>query len=334
MTVFIFKCKIYLCGVNNLKDEFDFYSKTSLKSYNLNETMRYQLSRLDTLDVFTRRHSEGVANLTCRLCEHLKLNPTFTVYCTTCAYLHDIGKMFIPASILQKKARLTPEEYEIMKTHVIRGYNICMEDYQLRPYANGPLYHHEGLDGSGYPKHLTIDDIPLEGQIIRVADEYDAIVNKRQYKSHINISDTLKIIIENSNPRPIKKNMEHNYDKAYVKLRKKYGRVNKKIVVELLKIVIEDIEVEIASENDYVSYLNSQLKRLHTIDDYHKQMESSLQEDRKAYFLSGINELLEKGETPENYIHILHDYENAYLIRKEKIDDLYKEIDIIKHLKV
>ncbi len=60
-----------------MDEEFDFYNKTSLKSYNLNETMRYQLSRLDTLDVFTRKHSESVANITCRLCEHLNLNPTF-----------------------------------------------------------------------------------------------------------------------------------------------------------------------------------------------------------------------------------------------------------------
>lgn len=86
-----------------LKDEqIDFYSKTNLKSYNLNESMRYQLSMLDSLDVFTRKHSENVANITCRICEYLKLNNDFTVFCTLCAYLHDIGKIFIPPHILQK----------------------------------------------------------------------------------------------------------------------------------------------------------------------------------------------------------------------------------------
>ena len=78
----------------------DFYSKTTLKSYNLDETIRYQLSMLDSLDVFTRQHSENVANIACRLCERLKLGKDFTVYCTTCAYLHDIGKLFIPSAIL------------------------------------------------------------------------------------------------------------------------------------------------------------------------------------------------------------------------------------------
>ena len=69
---------------------------------------------------------------------------------------------------------------------------MCMNDLKLRPYAAGPLYHHEALNGTGYPNALTKKDIPLEGQIIRVADEYDAIVSKRQYKTHISISETIQ----------------------------------------------------------------------------------------------------------------------------------------------
>lgn len=172
------------------KEIFDFYDKTVLKSYNLDESMRYQLNMLDSLDVFTRKHSENVANLVCRLCEYLHCNKGFTEYCTICAYLHDIGKQFIPASILQKPGRLTDEEFEIMKTHTTIGYRMCMDDLKLRPYAAGPLYHHEALDGSGYPKGLTKKDIPYEGQIIRVADEYDAIVSKRQY-NHMSVFQIL-----------------------------------------------------------------------------------------------------------------------------------------------
>lgn len=101
-----------------MKEEtFDFYSKTSIKSYNLDEAMRYQLSMLDSLDTFTRKHSENVANLTCRICEYLNASNKFTVYCTTCAYLHDIGKLFISPKILQKNSSLTDEEFNIMKTH-------------------------------------------------------------------------------------------------------------------------------------------------------------------------------------------------------------------------
>ena len=85
--------------------EFDFYDKTSLKSYNLNESMRYQLNMLDRLDVFTRKHCENVANLTCRLCEYLHCKKGFTEYCTICAYLHDLGKLHIPPKNLKKPAK-------------------------------------------------------------------------------------------------------------------------------------------------------------------------------------------------------------------------------------
>ena len=241
-----------------MSKEFDFYDKTSLKSYNLNESMRYQLSMLDKLDAFTRKHSENVASLTCRLCEYLHCNKGFTAYCTLCAYLHDIGKLKIPPEILQKPSKLTDEEYEIMKTHTTIGYKMCMSDLQLRPYAAGPLYHHEALNGTGYPQGLTKKDIPYEGQIIRVADEYDAIVSKRQYKTHIGISDTLKILIEDSKPGSgIKQSDALSQMSEDCKL----GKTNPVIVRTLFKVVIDDIIYEISYTQDYVKELKDELKR-------------------------------------------------------------------------
>lgn len=313
------------------KEIFNFYDSTVLKSYNLNESMRYQLNMLDRLDVFTRKHSENVANLTCRLCEYLHCTKGFTEYCTICAYLHDIGKQFIPASILQKPAKLTDEEYEIMKTHTTIGYKMCMDDLKLRPYAAGPLYHHEALDGSGYPKGLTKKDIPYEGQIIRVADEYDAIVSKRQYKSHIGISDTLKILIENTKPHEdVKKSavLEELGNNA------KLGRDNPVIVKALFKVVIDDIEYEISCILDYLKSLKEQLKRFKQIDKYKEQMEKAKTEKKKQYYLEGMKELLIGSETIENYEKTKHDYEEAYKKRKAIVDNLFDEIKIIKKLKV
>ncbi len=291
---------------------FDFYDKTSLKSYNLNETMRYQLNMLEQLDVYTRRHCENVANLTCRLCEHLHCQKGFTEYCTICAYLHDIGKLFIPSEILQKPGKLSDKEYEIMKTHTTLGYNMCMKDLKLRPYAAGTLYHHEALNGTGYPNGLTKKDIPYEGQIIRVADEYDAIVSKRQYKSHIGISDTLKILIENANQ----------------------GKNNPLIVRKLLKVVVEDIEYEIFLTQSYVDDLKSELKRFEQIEKYKIHMEKAKKEKDKNYYLEGIKLLLKNAETLQNYPSILEEYKKAYHTRKDIIDNLYNEIKIIKKLKV
>ena len=134
-----------------MKEKLDFYSKTSLKSYNLNESMRYQLGMLDSLDAFTRVHSENVANLTCRLCEYMKLNKAFTVYCTICAYLHDIGKIAVPSEILNKPDKLTAKEFNRMKAHAFYTNSILSELNVLADICAWASNHHEKTDGSGYP---------------------------------------------------------------------------------------------------------------------------------------------------------------------------------------
>ena len=314
-----------------MKEVFDFYDPTSLKAYNLDKTMQYQLNILGSLDVFTRKHCENVANLTCRICEKLHCQKGFIEYCTICAYLHDIGKQFIPQEILQKPGRLTDEEYEVMKTHTTIGYNICMNDPKLRPYAAGPIYHHEALNGTGYPKGLTKKDIPYEGQIIRVADEYDAIVSKRQYKSHIGITDTLKIIIDNTKPlQEVNKSDALNEMAENAKL----GKDNPIIVKALIKVVIEDIEYEISCTLDYVNNLSKEIKRLKEVDKYHEKMLKANSDKKKQYFLEGMKIFLTSEETPENYQEILTQYQKAYENRKKRIDKLFDEIKIIKKLKV
>ena len=313
------------------KEIFDFYDRTSLKSYNLDKTMQDQLNALGSLDVFTRKHCENVAAITCRLCEYLHCSKGFTEYCTICAYLHDIGKIFVPQEVLQKPGKLTDEEYEIIKTHTTIGYKMCMNDLKLRPYAAGPYYHHEALNGTGYPQGLTKKEIPYEGQIIRVADEYDAIVSKRQYKSHIGISDTLKILIENSKPGdPIKssdalKEITQNT---------KNGKNNPAIVKVLIKVVIDDIYYEIACAQEYIDYLYDNIKRFQTIEKYYNKMIKAKTEDKKNYYLEYMKLYFEPQENIGNYLNVYDNYKNAYEIRKKKIDTLYDEIKVIKKLKV
>ena len=312
-----------------MKEELDFYSKTNLKSYNLNETMRYQLGMLDSLDAFTRVHSENVANITCRLCEYMHMNTSFIIYCTTCAYLHDIGKLFIPPKILQKNGPLTDEEYEIIKTHTTIGYKMCMDDPKLRPYFAGAKYHHESLNGTGYPEGLNKKKIPIEGQIIRVADEFDAIVSKRQYKTHIGITDTLKILIQEAQPTVPKsvalKSMEENA---------RIGKLNPKIVRLLFKVVIDDIKYEISGIFGYTKYLDNQIKRLEQINNYNIKKEKTKKNKKKDYYSECMKLLFEKGEDFRNYKYVLEEYRTAYLKRKEIIDNLFDEIKTIKKLRV
>jgi hypothetical protein len=303
--------------------------------------MQYQLNILGSLDIFTRKHSENVAALVCRICQYLHCTKSFTEYCTICAYLHDIGKQFIPAEILQKTSALTPEEYEIMKTHTTIGYKICMNDPKLRPYAAGPLYHHETLNGSGYPNGLIKKDIPYEGQIIKVADEFDAIASKRQYKSHVGITDTVKIIIEDSKPpksSDIVKHIvsetkaEHN-PSGNVKI-PTLGKNNPLIVKALIKVIIDDTEYEISCIMDYLKDLKKDIKRLEQIDKYAEKMHKAKDEKTKNYYLGGMKCLLIDRETVDNYSEILASYKNILNEREAHIQELFNEIKIIKKLKV
>lgn len=309
--------------MKEIKRIFDFYDQTYLKSYNLDQSIRYQLNLLDSLDLYTRQHCENVATITCNLCRKLHLSKGFTEYCTICAYLHDIGKLFIPSTILQKPSQLTAEEYETMKKHTTLGYKLCIKDPKLRPFHAGAYYHHEALDGTGYPQGLLKKDIPYEAQIIRVADEYDALVNKRQYKSHIGITDALKIIIDNT--KPSENAPKHTgYSKA--------GKCNKKIVKKLLKVVIDDIEYEISCTSDYVKDLAQDIDRLKKAGHYIKKKNSAKKRKDIVYYEQYIDLLLLPGESEKEFEVIYQEAKDAYALRKNMLDNLYKEIKNIKKL--
>lgn len=311
-------------------EKIDFYSSTNLKSYNLDAIMKYQLSMLDRLDVFTRKHSENVANLVCRICEYLHCKKVFTIHATICAYLHDIGKLFIPPEILNKPGELTKEEYEVMKTHTTLGYEMCMKDLKLRPYAEGALYHHEALNGSGYPNGVTKKDIPYVAQIIRVADEYDAIVTKRQYTTHINISETLKELIKDAQP------IEYLKTVALDSLKENYkvGKINAKALKALFKVVIDDTLYEISCVMEYIDYLDEQIKRLEKIERYDLKSKKAKKEKERDYYREGMKMLFAQGENFENYQQVLDEYRHAVIIRQDVKEKLYNEIKIIKKLRI
>lgn len=116
--------------------------------------------------------------------------------------LHDIGKIMIPDSILQKPGRLSKDEYEYMKSHAARGCEILDEiksewDPQIKRYCYEICrHHHERYDGKGYPDGLSGDDIPLSAQFVSVADVYDALVNERCYKEAFSPEQAFHMIIK------------------------------------------------------------------------------------------------------------------------------------------
>ena len=99
------------------------------------------------------------------------------------ALLHDIGKIGVPDAILNKPGRLTEEEFAIIREHPVRGHAIIQGVHSLRDEISGVRYHHERLDGSGYPDGLAGDAIPLDARIIAVADVFDALTSSRSYRA-------------------------------------------------------------------------------------------------------------------------------------------------------
>lgn len=114
--------------------------------------------------------------------------------------LHDVGKIAISDTILLKPGRLTPEEYEIMKTHTTKGYDIIIKIFgegeeEYRAYCSDiARYHHEKYDGKGYPDGLVGDEIPISAQIVSLADVYDALVSKRCYKDSYSYDTAYQMI--------------------------------------------------------------------------------------------------------------------------------------------
>jgi energy-coupling factor transport system substrate-specific component len=101
------------------------------------------------------------------------------------AQMHDIGKIAVPDSVLNKVGRLTDEEYAQMKSHVIRGAEILKDFTLVEHVEDGTKYHHERYDGKGYPDGLKGEEIPLFGRIISVADTFDAMTSNRVYRNHM-----------------------------------------------------------------------------------------------------------------------------------------------------
>ena len=114
------------------------------------------------------------------------------------AILHDIGKIFIPKEILNKDQKLTPEEFEEIKSHSIRGYTFLADQWNIPAQANAVvLSHHEKYDGTGYPHNLRGKTIPPYGRIAAIADVFDALTSNRPYRKALSPSEALEYIMGN-----------------------------------------------------------------------------------------------------------------------------------------
>jgi HD-GYP domain-containing protein (c-di-GMP phosphodiesterase class II) len=149
---------------------------------------------VEAKDLYTRGHTQRVSDLSVLMGEEMGLPSDQLQTLFRASMLHDIGKIGIPDSILNKPGRLTPQEFEIVKQHPVRGHLIIRNMPSLKAEVAGVRYHHERLDGTGYPDHLVGDQIPLLARIIAVADVYDALTSARPYRGASAMQETLDII--------------------------------------------------------------------------------------------------------------------------------------------
>jgi HD-GYP domain-containing protein (c-di-GMP phosphodiesterase class II) len=153
---------------------------------------------IEKRDPYTGGHTKRVLEYSLAIAREMKLPQSTVEILKLSAVLHDIGKIGIEDSILRKNAPLDPSEAAAMKTHPLVGAEILSHVPQLKDVVPGMLYHHERVDGDGYPKGLKHDRIPLIARIISVADTYDAMTTARPYRGEFTPEMAMKELKKHS----------------------------------------------------------------------------------------------------------------------------------------
>lgn len=149
------------------------------------QTITTIANTIDAKDEYTRGHSKRVAEYSATIATELGMSEVEVSNIRIIGLLHDIGKIGIPDSVLNKPGKLTNEEFQIMKGHTLAGAEILKDIDMIPGLEIGAKYHHERIDGKGYPEGISGDDIPYLARIIAVADAYDAMSSNRVYRRHL-----------------------------------------------------------------------------------------------------------------------------------------------------
>jgi putative nucleotidyltransferase with HDIG domain len=154
-------------------------------------SIRMLAAAIDEKDPYTRGHSGRVAKYSTLIGRELGLNPEDLDTLRISALLHDVGKIGVEDRVLKKPGALTPEEFDLMKQHTVKGANIMRPVSQLKNMLPGIELHHEHMDGRGYPYGLLGPQIPMMARIIGVADTLDAMTTNRPYQSAMDLDYAL-----------------------------------------------------------------------------------------------------------------------------------------------
>jgi HD-GYP domain-containing protein (c-di-GMP phosphodiesterase class II) len=153
---------------------------------------------LDARDRYTAGHSWRVSQISFFVASSMKLPPEHVERIRVGALLHDIGKIGIADSLLQKRGMLTEEQFIIVKEHPVIGRRILEGVQGLAPFLEAVEFHHENWDGTGYPKGKFGEETSIDARIIHVSDAYDAMTTDRSYRRGMSHDQALEILQEHS----------------------------------------------------------------------------------------------------------------------------------------
>ncbi len=163
------------------------------------ETVRAFSAAIDAKDVYTRGHSLRVARYAIALATGAGLSNRAIAGIRMGAYLHDIGKIVLDRSLLNKPAVLSADERQEMAAHPVVGFDVLSSVHFPWPEVPDIVrYHHERIDGTGYPDRLAGDEIPLPARVMSVADAFDAMTSKRPYRDPFEVGKALNELVESS----------------------------------------------------------------------------------------------------------------------------------------
>jgi putative nucleotidyltransferase with HDIG domain len=157
-------------------------ANSRLRQSNL-EIVRILRLAVDARDIYTRGHSDRVSYYAEHLARALGKDDEYCDRVRVAGLFHDVGKLHVPDGILLKDSPLTPEEFAVIKSHALRGYELLSSVTVFQNISGIARSHHERWDGFGYPDGLAGEDIPEESRIIAVADSFDAMTSTRRYRS-------------------------------------------------------------------------------------------------------------------------------------------------------
>lgn len=176
-------------------------------------TLEGWVKALELRDRVTEGHTQRVIDLTVRLAKLVGVDDDQIQHIRRGALLHDLGKMGIPDSILMKSEPLTPDEWEIMRQHPVYAYELLSPISYLRPALHIPYCHHEKWDGTGYPRGLRGEEIPLPARIFAVTDVWDALTSDRPFRHAWSLQDAFTYIANQAG-----KSFDPDITKAFFKM--------------------------------------------------------------------------------------------------------------------